>query len=648
MSSDRIHAIDATDQAGGETAHAILRRILEGTATETGPEFFAALVKNLAAALNTHGAWVTEYIEPLRVLRPLAFWLGNRFVHMHDEPIDGTPCEKVVQGDDIVHYPDNLKALFPEDGQLKTLNVASYMGVPLFDANRKVMGHLAVLDTRPMPERPDMFAVFRIFAARAAAELQRIRAEQDVRERELKLNRALAGAMDTIIELDAEFCVTLVNPAGEKTFGLAARDMTGKPFTSFLAPSEGARLDGIRGDLSSLPEGRQKLWIKGGLHARGADGPFTAEATLSRADSGGRTFYTLVLRNVNDRIEAERKIESLSGHAEYLRRELQELQNHGAILGASPTMRQLMEAVAQVAATDATVLVLGETGTGKELIARAIHSASKRKDGPLIRVNCAAIPAQLIESEFFGHEKGAFTGATAKREGRFALAHEGTIFLDEIGELPLDVQAKLLRVLQVGELEPVGSSKTRTVNVRVVAATNRNLEEAARNGTFREDLFYRLNVFPLQVPPLRDRGDDVVLLAEAFARKFAQRMGKTIAPLTAQCVERLKSYAWPGNVRELQNIIERAVITAENGRLDWGRCLPELFDGPPAAGDATGPTGERILTADELRDLERSNILRALHAANWKVSGSTGAAKTLGMNANTLSSRIKALGIIRP
>lgn len=307
----------------------------------------------------------------------------------------------------------------------------------------------------------------------------------------------------------------------------------------------------------------------------------------------------------------------------------------------------MLQDIAQVAPTDATVLIIGETGTGKELAARAIHQASHRKDQPLITVNCAAIPATLIESEFFGHEPGAFTGATRKREGRFALADKGTIFLDEIGELPLDLQAKLLRVLQEGEFDPVGSSHKKNVNVRVLAATNRDLSQAIREGLFREDLFYRLNVFPLRLPPLRERGDDIVRLASTFAQRFASGMGRSIAPLTTDCSRRLKAYHWPGNIRELKNVIERAVITSTDGRLNLDRALPETTASPTAP-DRSDIPPDRIRTAKELEVLERANIMRALDATNWTVSGEKGAAKLLGLNPSTLSSRMKALHIQKP
>jgi transcriptional regulator with GAF, ATPase, and Fis domain len=318
------------------------------------------------------------------------------------------------------------------------------------------------------------------------------------------------------------------------------------------------------------------------------------------------------------------------------------------LIGESPALRHVLRDIGQVAETDATVLILGETGTGKELVARAIHAASPRRARQLIIVNCAAIPATLIESELFGHEAGSFTGATKKREGRFALADKSTILLDEIGELPLDLQAKLLRVLQESEFNPVGSSFTKKVNVRVLAATNRDLEKSVREGTFRQDLFYRLHVFPLRLPPLRERGDDVVRLASAFAIRFAAKMGRTIAPLTAESARRLKGYSWPGNVRELQNVIERAVITAIDGRLNLDRALPEATATPSASGHITEPRHVIIRTAKELEELERANISHALDAAKWKVSGEKGAAKLLGVHASTLSSRMKALKIQKP
>src|SRR5215467_419720 len=626
-----------------------LRAILQGTATETGHGFFAALVQNLSKALGTHGAWVTEYFPETRRLRALAFWMDGQWVKDYEVDIAGTPCEQVIDTAKLVHFPDRILEIYPNSNDLEATGAVSYMGVPLQDTDGHVLGHMAVIDRRPIPAEPRVHAIFQIFAARAAAELQRLRAEAEVREREEKVGRLLSSAMDAIIELDDELHITRVNPATEKAFRCRADNMTGQNFRRFVSPDDAGKLVALVAELDGRPEGQQSRWIPGGLAARCPDGEvFPAEATLSRFDLHRRKFTTLILRNVLDRVEAEQKIQSLTAETELLREELQALHHDEALIGESQALRQVLRDIAQVAETDATVLILGETGTGKELVARAIHAASTRRARQLIIVNCAAIPATLIESELFGHEAGAFTGATKKREGRFALADKGTIFLDEIGELPLGLQAKLLRVLQEGEFDPVGSSSARKVNVRVLAATNCDLAKSVREGQFREDLFYRLNVFPLRLPPLRERGDDVLRLASAFAHRFATKMGRTIAPVTADFARRLKGYCWPGNVRELQNVIERAVITATDGQLNLDRALPEATTALPSFDRGGEPSPGLIRTAKELEDLERGNIVRALDVANWKVSGEKGAAKLLGINASTLSSRMKALKIQKP
>jgi transcriptional regulator with GAF, ATPase, and Fis domain len=374
---------------------------------------------------------------------------------------------------------------------------------------------------------------------------------------------------------------------------------------------------------------------------------FPAEATISRFANRGQEFHTVILRNVDERLAAERKIAVLAAEAEYLRESARDLTGMGDMLGSSAAMKELFESVKRVAVTDATVLVFGETGTGKELIAQSIHEAGARKDKPLVRVNCAAIPGALVESEFFGHERGAFTCATTRREGGFGLADGGTIFLDEVGELPLDLQAKLLRVLQEGEFEPLGSTRTRKVDVRVIAATNRDLGEMVSDGKFREDLFYRLNVFPLRVPPLRERDGDVAVLARAFAERFALRMGRHLEPLHPDDFLRLQSYAWPGNVRELQNVIERAIILSIGTRLDLNRAMPETVPPAPSSMDSKDGSEQRILSAKELESLERTNIERALAACGGKISGENGAACRLGLPPSTLSSRMKALGVQR-
>ena len=636
-----------TDAAGRDLAQedVDLRLLLEGTDTETGERFFQVLVASLAKALGTYGAWVTEYFPEERRLHALAFWMDGKFIQWA-APIDGTPCEKVVTEKRLVHVPDRLPEFFSQDPGMRETGAESYLGVPLYGTAGEVLGHLAVLDRRPMPESPRAIALFRIFANRAASELRRIRADREVREREEKLARLLDSAMDGILELDTQLRLTRMNPAAEKAFACRAGGVLGQDFGRFLDEESMGRLKELVLTLKGRGDGERSLWVPGGFQARRANGePFRAEATLSCFELDGDLHYSLILRNVEDRLAVERTIRSLTVQTEYLREEIRELQNAGEILGRSPAMTLVFEEVRQVAGTDATVLIAGETGTGKELVARAIHQASPRRGGPLIKLNCGAIPGNLIESELFGHEKGAFTGAAARREGRFALADGGSIFLDEVGELPLDVQVKLLRVLQEGEFEPVGSDRTRKVDVRVVAATNRDLETMIREGKFRQDLYYRLSVFPIRVPPLRDRGDDIGLLAQAFADRCARKFRRTFAPLTPASLERLKRYEWPGNVRELQNVIERAAITSTDDRLNLDRALPE------AAREAAprDPAGiGAIRTVQEMEDLERGNIVLALEAAAWKISGERGAASLLGMNASTLSSRMKALGISRP
>ena len=638
---------------GGLDEGIALRSILEGTAKETGERFFVALVENLAKALNTHGAWVTEYIQESRRLRALAFWMDGHWIQNYETGLAGTPCEQVIDTANLVHFPDKLLELFPDDADVTEIGAVSYMGIPLKDIDGRILGHLAVIDRRPMPEEPRVLTLFNIFAARATAEMQRLRAEKQVREREEKLRGLFDSAMDAVIEFDQNLKVTRMNPAAEQAFGCAGQQLVGEEFIRLISEESQDKLRTLIHELGAHAQERRSLWIPGGLQALPVGGKeFPAEATLSRFEIERQSFYSLILRNINARLEADRKIHSLAAEAAYLREELKSLGGFGEILGQSDALKRVLEDVEQVAVTDTTVLILGETGTGKELIARAIHGASRRRDKPLITINCAAIPAALMESEFFGHEKGAFTGATQKREGRFALADHGTIFLDEIGELPLDLQAKILRVLQEGEFAPVGSSQTKKVDVRVMAATNRDLNQTVRHGSFREDLYYRLNVFPIRVPPLRERDNDIVLLASAFAAKFAQRMGRRIEPLSDECKKRLKAYAWPGNVRELQNVTERAVITSRDGRLNLDRALPDVgsvtIRATSTRADAIETASERILQIRDLQQLERKNILRALESTAWRVAGKDGAAELLGMNPSTLNSRIRALRIQRP
>lgn len=629
---------------------AVLRNIVEGTVTHTGEEFFRSLVENLSLALGTDGAWITEYISETRKLRGLAFLMGGKWIEDYEYDIAGTVCEEVIRDDKFVHYPENIIDFFPDNPILKELNAVSYMGVPLKDLDGRALGYIAVLDTKEIPEDPRLIGIFNIFAARAAAELQRLRAETQVREREQKLSQLVGSTMDTIIELNARGHVKMINPAGEELFGITGKEIEDRDFYEFLTPQSQTKIAGHLKELYSLPQEKRNLWIAGGLQIITANKrEFLTEATLSGFEIEGEIFYTLILRSVNERIEAEKKISTLIDETKYLKEEIDELSDYNEIIGKSKAVKKILNEIQQVSGTDATVLITGDTGTGKELVARAVHAQSNRSGKPLIRVNCAAISPALMESEFFGHERGAFTGATSKREGRFSLADGGTIFLDEVGELPLELQSKLLRVLQEGEFDPVGSSKTKRVDVRVICATNRDLGEMVGEGKFREDLFYRLNVFPIIVPPLKDRLDDIPLLAAAFTQKCAKRFGRAMEPMSSDIVEHLMSYNWPGNIRELYNVIERSFITSPGAELRLDSVIPEICTS--RSGEAqilVNSESNGFITEKDFKKLEHDNLLNALQSTKWRIYGKDGAAELLGMNPSTLRSRIKTLGIKRP
>jgi transcriptional regulator with GAF, ATPase, and Fis domain len=356
----------------------------------------------------------------------------------------------------------------------------------------------------------------------------------------------------------------------------------------------------------------------------------TAELIVAREEAEKRKQIAETalseIKKLKDQLEAERA---------YLQEEIKLEYNHENIIGQSDGLKYVLYKVEQIAKSNTIVLVLGETGTGKELVARAIHGLSLRKNRSLVKVNCAALPSNLIESELFGHEKGAFTGSHYRHFGRFEVADGATIFLDEIGELPLQLQPKLLRVIQDGEFERLGSSSTIKVDSRIIAATNRNLEEEVRKGRFRDDLWYRLNIFPITMPPLRDRMEDIPLLVDFYVKKISKRMGKTIEIIPASVMNALQNYHWPGNIRELENVLERAVINSSGPKL---RLVDELKN------------SDKDLTKTEktLESVERDHIIRVLEQTHWKVSGKNGAAEILGINRSTLRARIRKLGIRQP
>jgi PAS domain S-box-containing protein len=491
---------------------------------------------------------------------------------------------------------------------------------------------------------------------------RRIEIEEALRASEGRLLLAMDAARIGYWEVDLTTGKVIRSESLERIFGLPPGSLPAhqEAFFALVHPEDVARLrlraqtipdhnrEGANIEYRILrPDGTVRWIASRGQRTLGADGKLTRISGLS-IDITERRQAEEALR------EALEEVRQLKAQVEeenvYLQKEVSETHRYGEIVGRSEKIAGIVFQAGQVASTDMTVLIAGETGTGKELVARAVHAKSSRRGRPLVKVNCAALPEPLIESELFGHEKGAFTGASGRQVGRFELADGGTIFLDEIGDLPLGLQAKLLRVLQEGEFERLGSSKTVKVDVRVIAATNRDLTQAMQRGSFRSDLYYRLNVYPIRVPALREHKEDIGELAELFLAEAGRRLGRRFEAIPDAILEALQSYDWPGNVRELQNVIERAAVTT----LGRALTLPEGWDLRVAAisqkeqsiarAGETPPISDRAIT---LEDMERSHILRVLLETHWRIDGPKGAAVRLGLHPNTLRSRMTKLGIGR-
>jgi PAS domain S-box-containing protein len=486
--------------------------------------------------------------------------------------------------------------------------------------------------------------------------------------RVLKLSHlTIEHAADAILWLSADGRVRRANRAAADLLGYEGHDLLQLRVSDLVDSDAGEAWPAFVG------AGRAAVQMEISLRAKGGES-IPVEVSLAALNVEGEALNCAIARDITERKAADlalrnalAELEQLKNRLQaenvYLRQEITHEQSFGEVVGTSATLLSVLRKVQQVAATDATVLILGESGTGKELIARAVHDSSPRRERTLVKVNCAALPATLIESELFGHERGAFTGALTRRIGRFELAHEGTLFLDEIGDLPLELQAKLLRVLQEGELERLGDPKTIRVDVRVIAATNHNLEAQVAAGRFRADLYYRLNVFPVTLPALRERGDDVLLLADFFARQSGKKLGKRVDGIAPALQERLRAYSWPGNVRELQNVIERAVIVSDGPMLAFDEPFrgpingPSLLAGSSAAAapkPAVPSTAEAASSAagasgppPTLHEIEVGMMRAALEACNWVVGGKQGAAARLGLPASTLRERMARYGLRR-
>jgi len=612
---------------------AVLRAIVEGVEAETGDRFFAVLTRHLATALNVQYAFVSEITPDRRSFRTLALWGQGALRDNLSVSIAGTPCEAVLNGQ-AAHHPENVRALFSKDKGLVDWGAESYAGVPLLDRSGLVIGHLAIVDDKPMWDGLRSLTIMRIFAARARAEIERLRTEQDLYESERRFRDLYDEAPIAYVYEDTDSRFVSANRAAMKLLGLRPEEVRGTFGLSFVATTPETQ-ERVHRALAAVQKGEERACVELELRRKDDGRPVWVQ-WWSKPEPDGKYTRTMLV-DVTDRVLAEQERNRLRQQNAYLQEEIKSAYNFEEIIGDSTALRSVLDKVGQVASTDATVLIQGETGTGKELIARALHDLSPRRERPLVKVNCGAISTGLVDSELFGHEKGAFTGALQQRIGRFEVANRGTIFLDEVGELPPDVQVKLLRVLQEQEFERVGSSKTLRLDVRVIAATNRDLREEVKAGRFRMDLYYRLNVVPLNVPPLRERVSDIPLLVEHLLRKAALRLGKRFVGTSPQTMQRLVRYRWPGNVRELENVIERAAI------LTHGTVI-EIDDLPKT--DQT----EAIESKDAvtLEDLERSHIVSVLQKTRWYISGKRGAAAILGLNPSTLRSRMQRLGVRRP
>ncbi|WP_353383738.1 sigma 54-interacting transcriptional regulator [Acinetobacter schindleri] len=472
----------------------------------------------------------------------------------------------------------------------------------------------------------------------------------------------LSSVGDGIYSINQQGLCTFINPVGAKMLGLKPEDVIGKNIHQIhhhthedgrhypveQCPIYAAVHDGV------VHEGIQEIFWR----VDGSYFPveFTSTPVIRDSEIIGAV---VVFRDISERLNTEAKLTQalselqslksrLEQQNEYLQEEILQENQYHEIVGNSSSIREIIEKIKVVAQTDANVMIYGESGTGKELIARAIHQSSHRSQQPLIRVNCAAIPPELFESEFFGHVKGAFTGAIRDRAGRFELADQGTLFLDEIGELPLELQSKLLRVLQEGTFERVGEERTRKVNVRIIAATNRDLKVEVRQKHFREDLYFRLNVFPIFSPALRERKEDIPLLVSHFSKLICEQRKVPYLSFSQKHIQELQRYNWPGNIRELQNVLERAMITARHGAVSFQYLLEQ--DGQPVSQTKESNVlvengNSDILTIDELKQIEIENLKRAVQHCEGKIFGEDGAAKLLGINPTTLISKLKKLGI---
>jgi formate hydrogenlyase transcriptional activator len=618
----------------------LLRTISEATSGVTGEDYFRELTKYITATLNVRYSMVVSCSnDSITKLRMLAYVDKNDILENIEYDANGTPCEIVMQGKDFF-CADKLYETFPREKGLK-----SWVAVPIYSpSSGQVIGNIAAFDNVPMTKEQNQTSILKIFAARAGAEIDRLIALNKLEIANKELQVLLSESEQRFRDLFEEAPIAYVHEGLDSKFikaNRAALSILGiKPeqvpfmYGKTMAPDTPDAQRRMKEAFESVGRGTDTSGVVLELRRKDNNKPIWIQ-WWSNPDVGGQFTRTMFI-DITEQVLMEQEKARLQAENKYLQDEIKVNYNFEEIVSKSKKFHRILQHIEQVAATDATVLILGESGTGKELLARAVHNISNRSKRSLVKVNCATLPANLIESELFGHEKGAFTGAMDKKIGRFELADGGTIFLDEIAELPFELQAKLLRILQEGEFERLGNPKTMKVNVRIIAATNRNLEQAIEKKEFREDLFYRLNVFPIVSPPLRERKEDIPLLAKHFCQKYEAKIGKKITNIPAKTMDALMEYDWPGNIRELENIIERALILSRDGVLEYGDWLPTVKQNSKATGKH-----------QKLDDVERQHIIEVLNKTNWKVSGDKGAAKILGLNPTTLEARMKKMGIKR-
>jgi formate hydrogenlyase transcriptional activator len=640
--------------------------VAQGVSGKTGEAFFRSLARHLAIALNADFVVVGAFERGGRRIQTLAAYTNGAEMEAFEYELAGTPCSELVETETCSHA-SGVQQSYPADRRLAEIGAEGYVGASMIDSKGQRLGVVCALTRRTLQTPKIAEALLEMFAARASSELERKNYQEALARSEQHYRALVTHGNEAVMRVDLEQPIPPDIPDEEKVeiayrYGYVGEcnDQAARLYGRTTADELlGARVGEIfpradPGEIQDLRAGFRDDWRNSQVErtVRGRRLLLTRDAIVK--DGVGYGAW-VTARDVTELRQAEAEVRRLNAELEarvgeltelktrlerdnaYLVEEINAEQNNHQMVGSSPPFRELLEKIRLVAGTSATVLITGETGTGKELVARAIHYLSPRRNRPLVKVNCAAISAGLVESELFGHVKGAFTGASERRVGRFEHAHGGTIFLDEISELPLESQAKILRVLQEQEFEPVGSNRTVKVDVRVLAATNRNLPEAVREGRFRMDLYYRLQVIPVEVPPLRERREDIPLLASHFLTVLARQLGRRVHRISEGMMQQLREYEWPGNIRELENFLARALV------LSSGEVLDVPLD---LSGRGKSERPEPI--AQSLHDAERQHILRVLASTGWVVEGPKGAAQVLQINPSTLRSLMKRLAIRRP